>query len=404
MRIALLHPTYWPEVRRGSERLAHDLGATLARRGHDVKLITTHPGPAARSHEDGVEVYRGRRAPEIPGVTWYYDEGAAALPATLLELARTECDVVHALYPTDGWAASLRRRRGGPPFVLSIHGILDRTYLVRRRRRLQMLADGAAAAAAVSALSEAAALPLRRYAIADPVILPGGVIAADYAGDVQRPAEPTVLCPASLDDPRKGGALLADAFARLRTGCRRCGCDSPGGATRTSASRWRLSSATGSSASRSTAPRRWRPSTRAATATVLPSDNEAFGLVLVESLAAGTPVVAAALRRLSGDRHRRTSRAAVRAGRPRGPRPSARRGDRARRRPSLRRGLPRTRRRLGLGPRRRPLRGRLRGRRGLSAAGEHVTELGPGAADLLELEPGRGRRLSHPVELDRGER
>ena len=32
---------------------------------------------------------------------------------------------------------------------------------------------------------------------------------------------------------------------------------------------------------------------RSASATVLPSDDEAFGLVLIESLAAGTPVVAA---------------------------------------------------------------------------------------------------------------
>ena len=66
MRIALLHPTYWPEVRRGSERLAHDLGATLARRGHDVKLITTHPSPAARSHEDGSRCTAAAGQPEIP--------------------------------------------------------------------------------------------------------------------------------------------------------------------------------------------------------------------------------------------------------------------------------------------------------------------------------------------------
>ena len=258
-----------------------------------MKLITTHPGPAARSHEDGIEVYRGRRAPEIPGVTWYYDEGAAALPATLLELARTECDVVHALYPTDGWAASLRRRRGGPPFVLSIHGILDRAYLVRRRRRLQMLADGAAAAAAVSALSEAAALPLRRYAIADPVILPGGVIAADYAGDVRRPAEATVLCPASLDDPRKGGALLADAFARLRTGVPQVRLRLAGG--RDPHQREPVAAEFGDGVEHVEVD--GTPALAAeygaATATALPSDNEAFGLVLVESLAAGTPVVAA---------------------------------------------------------------------------------------------------------------
>lgn len=292
MRIALLHPTYWPEVRRGSERLVHDLGATLARRGHQVGLITTHAAAGVRSREDGIDVYRGRRAPEIPGLTWYYDEGATALPATLLELARSEADVVHALYPTDGFAASLRRRRGGAPYVLSVHGIVDRTYLVRRRRRLEWLVQAAADAAAVSTLSEAAARPLRHFAIADPIVLPGGVIASDYAAPVSRPAEPVLLCAASLDDPRKRGRLLAAAFALLRE--RRPGV--------------RLRLAGGRD------PRQREPAPleladgiervevdaaglareyATATATVLPADDEAFGLVLVESLAAGTPVVAA---------------------------------------------------------------------------------------------------------------
>lgn len=293
MRVALLHPTYWPEVRRGSERLAHDLGATLAGRGHEVKLITTHPGPARRSREDGIDVYRGRRAPEVPGLTWYYDEGVTAVPATLLELARTEADVVHALYPTDGWAASLVRRRGGPPYVLSVHGIVDRPYLVRRRRRLETLTAAAAGAATVGALSEAAARPLRRYAIADPVILPGGVVAADFAAPVRRPELPVVLCSAALDDPRKRGELLIAAFTRLRE--------------RHPSARLRLAGGRD--------PRQREPAAigtgegvecadvgdtvalaaeyAAATVTVLPSDAEAFGLVLVESLAAGTPVVAA---------------------------------------------------------------------------------------------------------------
>jgi hypothetical protein len=45
VRIALLHPTYWPEVRRGSERLAHDLATALANRGHEVTLLTSHDAP-----------------------------------------------------------------------------------------------------------------------------------------------------------------------------------------------------------------------------------------------------------------------------------------------------------------------------------------------------------------------
>ena len=156
-----------------------------------------------------------------------------------------------------------------------------------------MLGDAAAAAAAVSALSEAAALPLRRYAIADPVILPGGVIAAHYAGDVQRPRVPTILCPASLDDPRKRGALLAEGFARLRAGLPAARLRLAGG--RDPRQREPVSAAFGDGVERveveGTAA--LAGEYRAATATVLPSDHEAFGLVLVESLAAGTPVVAA---------------------------------------------------------------------------------------------------------------
>jgi trk system potassium uptake protein TrkA len=38
-RIVLVTPTYWPEVRRGTERVVHDLGSTLAARGHEVTLI-----------------------------------------------------------------------------------------------------------------------------------------------------------------------------------------------------------------------------------------------------------------------------------------------------------------------------------------------------------------------------
>ena len=48
-----------------------------------------------------------------------------------------------------------------------------------------------------------------------------------------------------------------------------------------------------SSGSKPTAPRRWPNAYAEAWATVLPAPDEAFGLVLLESLAAGTPVVAA---------------------------------------------------------------------------------------------------------------
>jgi phosphatidylinositol alpha-mannosyltransferase len=284
VRIALLHPTYWPEVRRGSERLAHDLAAALAGRGHEVSLLTTHAGARTEGREDGFRVVRGRRMPALPGMHWY-DEHVDAIPATFAGLVRGGYDLAHALYPVDGWAARLASRLGGPPYVLSIHGVLNREYLVRRRYRLEMLSQAAAGAVAVSALSEAAAEPLRRYALADPVVVGGGVALADYAGPVERPPTPTLLCPAALDDPRKRGPQLLEAFALVREGApgaRLVLAGDPGGLT---GAGLELAPAA-STAELATAYRR-------STATVLPAEDEAFGLVLVESLAAGTPVVAA---------------------------------------------------------------------------------------------------------------
>ena len=291
MRIALLHPTYWPEVRRGSERLAHDLGATLADRGHEVTLVTTHAGRRAEAIEDGIRVVRARRVPQLPGMNWY-DEYVGAIPAVFTELVRGDYEVAHALYPTDAWTARLARRFGGPPYVMAVHGILNREYLVRRRYRLEMFKVAAADAAAVSALSEAGAEPLRRYALAEPLILPGGVIGADYAGAVERPSVPTLLCPAALGDPRKRGELLLEAFAIVADRIPEARLVLAGGVDPFSGGGPATLPA-GVSATELAGTAELAAAYRSASVTVLPSDHEAFGLVLVESLASGTPVVAA---------------------------------------------------------------------------------------------------------------
>ncbi|MGH2955326.1 MAG: glycosyltransferase family 4 protein, partial [Solirubrobacterales bacterium] len=215
-------------------------------------------------------------------------------------LVRGEYDIVHALFPADAWAARQARRLGGPPYVFSFHGIVNREALVRRRYRIKMLRDAAAGAVATSALSEAATAPLRRYVIAtEPIVLPGGVVAERFEGRVERSPEPTLLCPASLVDPRKRGELLLEAFGLVRE--RRPdarlvlagGRDPWGGEQRVAFS--------GLDPERLpegvvvTAPDdgQLAAAYRSAWATVLPAIDEAFGLVLVESLAAGTPVVAA---------------------------------------------------------------------------------------------------------------
>ena len=292
MRIALLHPTYWPEVRRGSERLAHDLGATLVARGHEVTLLTSHDRATTYSIEDGMRVIRERRPPTPPGAHLYEDD-LVTVPGTIRRLVGGTFDLAHALLPVEGWAASRARRLGGPPYVLSVHGIMNREYLVNRRYRMEMLRTAMAGAAATSVLSEAAAEPFTRYALGDPVILPGAVVCADYEGESSPAEAPTLLCAASLGDPRKRGPLLMAAFARLREEIPDArlvlaGAQDPHGDR---ADGDRLPERVETMAiDRTDALAR---AYRSAWATVLPAIDEAFGLVVLESLASGTPVVAA---------------------------------------------------------------------------------------------------------------
>lgn len=291
MRIALLQPTYWPEVRRGSERLAHDLGVTLVARGHEVTLLTSHRGWPGTIQEEGMKVRRGWRPPERGPLGWY-EHHVANIPNALAGILRGGFDLAHAFYPPDAWAAVCARRLGGPPVVYSVHGILNRAYLVKRRYRLELTEAAIRRADAISVLSDAAAAPLRSIFGREPSILPGGVIAQEFHARAVRDPAPTFVSAASLGDPRKRADLLFDAFAIVRTArpqvrLRVIRTPDPvmSGApvALPEGADWIEVGGTGELAR----------AYASAWASVLPSVDEAFGLVLLESLAAGTPVVAA---------------------------------------------------------------------------------------------------------------
>ena len=291
MRIALLHPTYWPEVRRGSERLIHDLAVRLSDRGHEVTILTSHPGRAVSAREDGVTVDRARRLPARGPLRWYEHHITASLPA-FTRLVRGRFDLAQAFFCVDAWAALHARRFGGPPVVATTHGIPERAYLVKRRYRLEMHVAAAERAAEVTVLSRAAQAKYERYFGRTPVILPGGAEVMQFDVAEPKEPEPTIVCAASLGDPRKRGDLLFEAFARLRERvpkARLWVVQTPdpvmsGPIGRLPEGAELVEGDDTDSLARLYA-RSWL--------SVLPSVGEAFGLVLVESLMAGTPVVAA---------------------------------------------------------------------------------------------------------------
>jgi glycosyltransferase involved in cell wall biosynthesis len=290
MHLALINPTYWPEVRRGSERLIHDLAVVLARRGNDVTILTTHSGAGTETVEDGVRIVRSRRLPRLPrsGDLEYFVETA---PSVVAGLTRGYYDLAHAFFPVSAWAAINAKRLGGPPVAFSLHGVPVRQYLVARRRRMSILSAAVHGAEGVSVLSEAAAEPYRRYLLREPTILPGGVFCSDFEVEVSRADRPTVVCAASLSDPRKGWRLLLEAFGMVR---RRipdarlllAGGRDPffGSVSLEAAAGVELIEGDDKSALAAAYASAW--------VSVLPAIGEAFGLVLIESLAAGTPAVA----------------------------------------------------------------------------------------------------------------
>ena len=291
MRIALLQPSYWPEVERGTERIVHDLGTGLAGRGHDVTLITSHPGPTTRSLEDGMRVIRARRPPRPRPLAWYEDH-IESVPPMVWHLLRGRFDLANAFVPAYAWAAVRARRLGGPPVVFSFHGIPERSFLIARRYRIETMGATATAAAATSVLSSAAAAAFRRYLLMDPAMLPAGYFRADVEISADRAPVPTIVCAASLAVPRKRGELLLSAFRSLRS--------------RRPNARLLLVTPAGEAPpiAESLLPegaewlyaRDFRDILRAnafAWTSVLAAIGEALGLVMIESLAVGTPVVAA---------------------------------------------------------------------------------------------------------------
>jgi glycosyltransferase involved in cell wall biosynthesis len=282
VRIAFVSHVFWPERRRGGERLIRDLADALIARGHTPRLVTSHRARPTRADEDGLEVVRRRRPPERPLGALGFPAGTSAAPGAWWSLRRGHDDVVQ------GWTvpAALAAARSGRPAVFVFQGHLDAEDLQGRPRVRRMLMRAARGCDVVVAYSETAAQAFAAETGIGARAIEPGIRLDRFTPGGERSAAPAVFCAADPGEPRKRVRLLVDAFARVRE-------------QQQDAELWlmgtRDAALAGAPGVRIVEPGADQQALvrlyRSAWVTVLPAYREAFGLVVAESLACGTAVI-----------------------------------------------------------------------------------------------------------------
>jgi phosphatidylinositol alpha-mannosyltransferase len=298
MRVAITNPTNWPRVRRGAERFCNELARYLARRGHRVTVVSAKPGRRECTPGDGYTTVCHRRLwhPALAkiGLLEFHPFALTALA----NLLRGSYDVVLSLTFSDAFAATLARRVTGASCVFMVNGLPPRIRYIRSatlrgaifRRAIQRADE-------VIALSVYMQQDLQRRFGRSGTKIPVPVDTDTFRLSPRRDHDrPIILCAASLDDARKGGRLLMRAFDVLKTA-------RPGALLQISSA---VSDETRSELLACVSPR-WRRDVQflgagrledlpalfgRAAISVLPSRWEPYGMVILESLATGTPVVA----------------------------------------------------------------------------------------------------------------
>jgi phosphatidylinositol alpha-mannosyltransferase len=298
LTIAVTHPTTFDVVQRGTERFVHELACYMAARGHRVRVIACKAGKSEQVELGGYLQHSHRRIwhPLLQklGVL----EAHSFLLTSMRELLRHRFDVVQCCSFTDAYAASIARAWTKTPYAYFVNGLPPRVpYFESLTMKGAVFRRAVVAADELIVPSEYVSRYCQeRFGRGGRVLAVPVDLALSKLVTERDHSHPVILCAADLSDRRKGGEVLMRAFnlvkarkpaARLEVWSRKLPDQLVAELLASIDGQWRGDVSFLGPAAMHELPAVFG---RAAVS-VLPSLWEAFGLVIIESLATGTPVV-----------------------------------------------------------------------------------------------------------------
>lgn len=295
MNIALSTPNFWPYVRRGTARYISLLAEFLHSKGHKVTVLAATPGPSRQQQTRGalIRYFHYRQHPLLLN---YVDRTQTFAIDCFLHFIKGNYDVIYCMHHPDGFAATLARRFKNIKFLFNITGVPFSKYWGHSRIHRYMFEKSVRGADGLLLPSRFSHECMGREFNLTGEVIPMPVdISAFKAAPHKDLKAPTVLFVSDLLDHRKGLHILLPAFYKLKQ--------------REPGAKLVLAGQVDSGVKKKLAQQIPAPMQSSvhipgqgsladlphlyarSAMTVLPSIDEVFGMVLLESLASGTPVV-----------------------------------------------------------------------------------------------------------------
>jgi phosphatidyl-myo-inositol alpha-mannosyltransferase len=214
VRVGLVCPYTW-DVPGGVQAHVHDLAKALIGLGHDVSVIT----PADDEAPLPSYVVSAGRAVPVP-----YNGSVARLAFGVLSLGRVRrwlrdgnFDVVHVHEPAAPSLSLLATWAADVPIVATFHTSIGRSRAMAAA--YSILQTALEKISGRIAVSEAARRTLVEHLGGDAVLIPNGVLVSSFVGAQPLPGWPgdggALGFLGRLDEPRKGLPVLLEAFEML---------------------------------------------------------------------------------------------------------------------------------------------------------------------------------------------